>query len=175
MNKLIVPSVIVIEGEGDKAFLSSFVKAYFFVTNGLDISKEKLEFLKLASEKKEIIVLTDNDDSGEKIRNKINLAVSSAKNVKISGFSRKNYKKSGVAESTQEEIIRLLKPYSTTNDFEVVDYELGSLISLSENPSQIREEIINKYHLLEGGNKSIENQLNILGISKEELYGNYKK
>lgn len=175
MNKLIVPFIIVVEGESDKAFLSSFVKAYFFVTNGLDISKEKLEFLSLASKQKEIIVLTDNDVAGERIRNKINSVIKTAKNIKISGFSRKNYKKRGVAESSIEEITTLLKPFSISTDFEIVDYELSTLISLNENPSKIKEEIIQKYHLLEGSNKSVENQLNILGIDKEELYGNYKK
>ena len=175
MNKLIVPSIIVVEGEGDKAFLSSFIKSYFFVTNGLDISEVKLEFLKLASKRKDIIILTDNDEAGERIRNKINSVIKSAKNVKISGFSRKNYKKTGVAESTQEEIISLLKDYSTTMDFEVINYELNSLVSLSQNPSEIRDQIISKYHLIRGNNKSVENQLNILGITKEELYGNLKK
>ena len=65
MNKMNIDGIIVVEGKEDVSYLSSFIKALFFTTNGLDISEEKIEFLKRVSEKQKIIILTDSDKAGE--------------------------------------------------------------------------------------------------------------
>ena len=75
-----------------------------------------------------------------------------------------------MAESSKEEILKALSPYfGETSPFKE-NYDLTTLISLSENPSAKRDEIIRKYRLIKGNNKSIENQLRILKVSKEELW-----
>lgn len=170
MKKINIDGVIVVEGKEDVSYLSSFLNALFFITNGLDINKEKIDFLKRASEKNKIIVMTDNDPAGETIKKKIKQEINAIFELKISGKARNNYKKHGVAESEKEEILKELKPFIIDKAINQIDYDLISLISLSDNPSDKREQIIAKYRLIHGNNKSLENQLNILGISKEKLW-----
>ena len=74
------------------------------------------------------------------------------------------------AEAKKEEILNALKEHITDKKIIKINYNLAALISLNENPRKIRETIIKKYHLIPGNNKNIENQLNILKVSKEELW-----
>ncbi|MCQ2802822.1 MAG: toprim domain-containing protein [Bacilli bacterium] len=169
MNKINIDAVIVVEGKTDVSYLSAFINSYFFVTNGYDINDEKIQFLKLVSSVKKIIILTDPDEAGKNIREKIKNQINSAVVVEIEKNSRKNYMKSGVAESNISYIINALNPFKTTNEIVKYNYNLSNLISLDENPENIRKKIITKYRLINGNNKSLENQLNMLGIKPGEI------
>ena len=165
-----IDGVLAVEGASDVAYLSSFVETLFFTTGGYDLNREKLDFLNRVSKVNKIIVLTDPDEAGESIKNKLKNEINGVFEVKIVKNSRKNYRKSGVAESDKNEIVNALKKYFTNGDLFTQNYDLNSLISLNENPSKKREEIIKKFGLLGGNNKAIENQLRILKISKDELW-----
>ena len=166
----IIDGVLIVEGKSDVAFLSSFIDTYYFITNGYDISQEKLDFLKRVSKVNKLIVFTDPDDAGEKIKNSIINQINGVFDAKITKNSRKNYKKQGVAEAYKEEILNALKDHIVDGKLTRVNYDLANLISLNKNPEEKREEIINKYGLIKGNNKSLENQLNMLKITKEELW-----
>lgn len=161
-------AVLVVEGKSDVSYLSIYINAYYFTTNGYDINDTKLDLLSRASCYRKIIILTDPDDAGETIRNKIVTRIKPAIVIKIEKNSRKNYKKSGVAESHIEEIISLLKPHFINEQIKIIDYKLNQSL-MGENGSALKEEIIRKYRLINGNTKSIENQLNILDVSKEEI------
>lgn len=165
-----IDGVIVVEGSNDASFVSSVVNALIFITNGYDINIEKLNFLKEVSKVNKIIILTDNDKAGSEIRNKIKKQIPDAVDVILEKGSRKNYKKSGVAESKIDNLIKGIKPYITSKEVFNEEYDLLSLISLSKNQEEKREEIIKKYKLVRGNNKSIENQLRMLKITKEQLW-----
>lgn len=169
MNKINIDALIVVEGKEDVSYLSSFINSYFITTNGLDINKEKLDFIDMVSNNKKVIILTDPDDAGNLIRNKFNLENNNLFVVKITKNSRKNYKKQGVAESDKNIVINSLSNYITDKEIIRHHYNLSSIISLSDNPSKTRQNIINKYRLIYGNNNFLENQLNILGIKPEEL------
>ena len=68
---------IIVEGKYDKIKLSSIVDAVIIVTNGFGIFKdtEKLELIRYYAEKTGIIILTDSDAAGRKIRGYIKGAV----------------------------------------------------------------------------------------------------
>lgn len=168
--KTIIDGVLIVEGSSDVSYLSSFLDAQYFVTNGLDVSKDKIAFLKEANKVNKLIVFTDPDGAGENIKNKLINEIQGIYVAFISGDSRKNYKKHGVAEAKKEEILNALKEHITDKKIIRINYNLTALISLNENPRKIKETIIKKYHLIPGNNKNIENQLNILKISKEELW-----
>ena len=165
-----VDGVLIVEGKSDVNFLSSFLEALFFISDGYNISKRKLEFLVEASKVNKLIIMTDSDEAGEEIRKKIHDAIHAGYDARIKPNSRKNYKKHGVAEALKEEVLLILKDHLTDKEIFNEDYDLVSLISLSENPKKKREEIIEKYHLVGGNNKAIENQLRILKIKKEDLW-----
>lgn len=68
---------IVVEGKYDKIKLSSFLDALIITTDGFSIFKdrEKLEMIRALAQKTGIIILTDSDKAGFKIRNYINSCI----------------------------------------------------------------------------------------------------
>ena len=68
---------VVVEGKYDKIKLSSIIDAPIIVTNGFSIfkDKEKLGYIKKVAKKRGIIIMTDSDNAGFMIRNRILKAV----------------------------------------------------------------------------------------------------
>ena len=178
MNKYYLDGVLVLEGKSDVSYLSSFIKTHYFITNGFDLSEQKLEFLARVSEVRKVVIMTDNDLAGENIANKIKSKISKVFVVKSAKNTRKSYKKCGVAETEYEAIIEALKDHLSEYKKELdikPNYELNYIIALSENPEIIKNRIINDYGLIYGTTKYLENQLQMLGVKPEEIiqkYGN---
>lgn len=177
MTNYYLPGVLVVEGKEDVSYLSSFIKCLYFVTNGYDVSEEKIDFLSRVIKVNKVYLLTDNDEAGIKIAERIKTKINGIFEIKTARKFKNFSKKSGVAETLKDEIIRALTNYleEDRGQFERVDYGLQSIVSLSENPSTLKDRIINDYRLINGNIKSIEKQLQMLGISKEEVitkYGN---
>ena len=70
--KKIINAIIVVEGKSDVQFLESFIDARFVITNGSDVPRETIEYLKELSKNNKIIVLTDPDSPGKRIRDILN-------------------------------------------------------------------------------------------------------
>ena len=168
--KKVIDGVLIVEGKSDVSYLSQYVDTLFFITNGYDLNDEKIDFLSRASKVNKLIILTDPDEAGEEIRNKLKSKINGIFDAKIEKDVRKSYKKTGVAEARIENVMKTLEPYIVSEAINRDNYDLMSLISLSENPEAKRQQIIDKYRLIKGNNKSLENQLRILKISKEELW-----
>lgn len=73
MHKLKINEAIVVEGKYDKIKLSRLFDTLIIPTNGFDIykNKNKLNMLRQVAEKNGIIILTDSDSAGFRIRNHI--------------------------------------------------------------------------------------------------------
>ena len=177
MNKYCIDAVIVVEGKSDVSYLSSFIDAEFFITNGYDINDKKIDFLKRASEVRKLIIFTDNDQAGLQIETKIKSKICNVICVKTAKKPRKNMTKCGVAETEKEEILNALKPYisNKNSEYQKPNYNLTNVISLSDNPKEKRDRIVSDYRLINGNNKYLEQQLRILKIDVKEFnekYGN---
>ena len=66
-----IDGVLVVEGASDVAYLSGYINTIFFTTGGYDINDKKIEFLNRVSRVNKIIVMTDPDDAGNTIENRI--------------------------------------------------------------------------------------------------------
>jgi ribonuclease M5 len=66
-----IKEVIVVEGRDDTVAIQRAVEADTIETNGSAINEETLERIKLAKEKRGVIIFTDPDFPGEKIRKTI--------------------------------------------------------------------------------------------------------
>lgn len=80
-----INEAIIVEGKYDKIKLSSIVDAVIITTNGYGIFKdrEKLELIRWYAKKTGIVILTDSDSAGLRIRNYIKGAVKSGKIVNV--------------------------------------------------------------------------------------------
>ncbi|MBQ4247912.1 MAG: toprim domain-containing protein, partial [Ruminococcus sp.] len=76
-----INEAIIVEGKYDKIKLSSIVDAVIIITNGFGIFKdeEKLGLIRYYAQKTGIIILTDSDAAGRKIRGYIKGAVKGGK------------------------------------------------------------------------------------------------
>lgn len=80
-----INEVIIVEGKYDKIKLSSIVDAVIIVTNGFGIfrDREKLELIRYYAQKTGIIILTDSDSAGRKIRGYIKGAVKKGRIINV--------------------------------------------------------------------------------------------
>ena len=72
-SKPVIREVIVVEGRYDRNTLSQVVDALIFETGGFSVfqNNEKLQALRMLAEKRGLILLTDSDDAGFVIRNRL--------------------------------------------------------------------------------------------------------
>lgn len=168
-----IDALIVVEGQSDIDFLSSFLDCNFYKVNGSAVNENDIIFLKKAKEKQQIIILTDPDFPGIQIRNKINEKISGCYNAFVrKEVSIKNHKV-GVAESTKEEVLNAIKDcqfYSNkiVGSIKISDlYEYGLLGQ--EDSAKKRKEVCELLNVGYCNGKSMLKRLNMLGIDKIKL------
>lgn len=164
--------VIVVEGKSDVAFLQTFLKADFIITNGSANDGYDRKYLIEIANRRGIIILTDPDYPGNKIRQEIESFIPSCKHA----FIRKEYsikkRKVGVAESTKEEVLRALENVVTFNKNvkgTLTPTDLFLLGISGANSSENKKKIIDRFHIGNCNSKTMLKRLNMLNVSKEEL------
>ena len=85
MDKLKIRQTIIVEGKYDKIKLSAVVDAVIICTNGFGIfnDQNKADLIRHYASNTGIIILTDSDHAGMKIRNHIKSIVSDGKIVNL--------------------------------------------------------------------------------------------
>lgn len=168
-----IKEVIVVEGKSDLIFLKSFLDADIITTNGSEISKETLDLIKKANENTGVIVLTDPDYPGIRIRNKIVEYIGDCKHAFVEKSKAIKGKKVGIAETKKEDVLEALKNVVTykkeapKNINEVDLYELG-LIG-KEASKEKREKIAKYYHLGWCNGKTFLKRVNMFGLTINDL------
>lgn len=168
-------SLIVCEGIHDEERIKKvYPNAFCVITNGSEISRETLLMIKEYSKTHKIIIFTDPDSPGERIRHKVLEVVPNAseaflpKKICIS----KNHKKVGIEHAPLEDIKEALNQYIDK------DIEQGSLTNVdmldlglngNSNASRLREQIANKLNIGRPNAKTFLKRINALNISKDKL------
>lgn len=167
--------LIVVEGKTDIAFLSSFIDADFYSVNGSAVSEKDIQFIKEYIKKGEVIVLTDPDFPGTKIRNYLNENIPNLKNAFVRKELSIKKHKVGVAESTVEEVKRALQNAQVfknkTNKHNLL--KTNDLIDLGligrNDSSKLRKIVSENFHLGFTNGKTLLKRLNMLEINKEQI------
>ncbi len=167
------PDIIVVEGATDEALLRTFLDADIVTTNGSDVPHETLEFLKEASKVRGIVVLTDPDSPGKRIRDRIAEEIPEVKHAFVRKEKSIKHGKVGVAESSKEEVLEALShviPSTKAAKGELTHADLVDLGLLGDDGAQKRREAIeNKLHLGHGNAKTFLKRANALGLNKEKV------
>lgn len=111
-----IEEIIVVEGRDDTKRLNQVIDADTIETNGSALSDETLEKIRHGEEIRGVIIFTDPDFSGEKIRKQVAEVVPNAKHAFISrknGEPQKRGNSLGVEHASKEAIIEALKHVST--------------------------------------------------------------
>ena len=174
--------ILVIEGKTDESLIKSFLDVHVLKCNGFDIKTEDIKFLNKASETYKIIVMTDPDKAGEKIRETINKNVRNTFNVYADINMCDRNGKHGVAESTKEHILDLLKEHITLESPKLGNITSSDLARIGlngeSNSKEKRDYICAKFSLGVCNVKLMKERLNLLNITIEEIrealdnYGN---
>ena len=166
-----IDGIIVVEGKTDVSFLSSFIDAEFVTTNGSEISKDIINYLK--NSKKDIYVLTDPDSPGERIRKILDENISGLHHCFVKKENSIKNGKVGVAESTREEIEKALVNYITTKEIKEGSLTMDDLVNLGlsgcNDAEENRNKIIEKLNLGHCNAKTFLKRLNYRDINIDEL------
>ena len=172
MSKIKLPIALVVEGVTDQQFLSGFLDVEFILTNGSEISRGTLDYIKNLAQTKPVVVLTDPDSPGERIRARIQEEVPNVSHAFVRKAHSIKKHKVGVAESTKEEVLLALKNI-LPGDFPKGNLTSSDLMDLGltgkEDSSRLRMKIEDRFSLGHGSAKTFLSRINALGISKEEL------
>ena len=168
-----IKEVIVVEGKSDYTYLKSFLDADIIITNGSEISKQTLELIKKANQERGIIIFTDPDYPGLRIRSLISEYVGNCKHAYVDKDKAIKGKKVGIAETKKEDIIKALKnvvTYKQSNPKIVTESDLYELGLLGKDDSKRKREVVCEYfHLGWCNGKTFLKRINMFGLTKEEI------
>lgn len=168
-----IKEIIVVEGKADISAVKRAVDAQVISTNGLGINDKIINVIKRASKNKGVIILTDPDYPGKKIRN---ILASEIENCKHAFIPRNKANKDGdigVENASVEAIREALKNAKAVvsldrqvfSNKDMVYYELVGSKNASKRRSMLGDELGIGYCSA----KQFLKRLNSFGITKEEL------
>ena len=142
--KVFLDKILVVEGKEDASYLSNYISSEIVVVNGFEIPKETISYLK----NKEVILLLDPDESGKKIREKLNKELPNAVNVEIDINKCNRGIKNGVAECQIDEILNKLHMYVKDKQKKESDIKMSDLYNLGLiDNKELRNKVCSKLEL----------------------------
>jgi len=177
MIKEKISEIVVVEGKDDTKRLQQVLDVDTIETNGSALNNETLDKIKHAQHVRGVIVFTDPDFPGEKIRKQIMAVIPEAKHAFISrekGTPKKKHGSLGVEHASNEAIIQALKDVSTptTNQFEsdITVEELIQFGLIAGSGAKVKREKLGE--LLNIGytnGKQLKKRLSMFQITKEKF------
>ncbi len=169
-------AVVVVEGKDDTIRLKQFFPGIETIeTNGSDVPETVLTQLRELATKREIIVLTDPDLNGERIRRLVTAAVPTAKQAFISrkeGEPQKKGSSLGVEHASKEALAKALSGLhenkKPSSDLTKEKYQKLGLTSGS-NSRKLREQVGIKLRIGYGNAKQFYQRLQTFGVSLSTL------
>jgi len=165
--------VIVVEGKSDVDRLTSIIKSNFVTTNGSEVSRETINYLKTLSKTFPIIILTDPDNPGRIIRARLEQEINNVQHVFLPKEKCIKKNKIGVAEANIETILAAFNhivPGSTPGLGSLNTNQMFHLQLMGAEQSQKRRDYIGQYyHFGETNAKTFLKRLNQLNINYQQI------
>ncbi|HHZ03422.1 MAG TPA: ribonuclease M5 [Tissierellia bacterium] len=168
-----IKEIIVVEGKADISAVKRAVDAQVISTNGLGINDKIINVIKRASKNKGVIILTDPDYPGKKIRNMLASEIENCKHAFIPRNKANKDGDIGVENASVEAIREALENAKAVvshdrqvfSNKDMVYYELVGSKNASKRRSMLGDELGIGYCSA----KQFLKRLNSFGITKEEL------
>lgn len=168
-----IKETIVVEGKDDITNVKRAVDCEMIATNGLAFGSDLIERLKIINDRCGIIILTDPDYAGKKIRARISKHIPDAKHAYID--RKKAIKKGdlGVENADPEIIIDVLKKAKAENIDRKEVFTMADLVknglSIGNGAREKREKLGEILGIGYFNSKQLLSKLNSFGISYEEF------
>lgn len=172
MSKTVINALIVVEGTTDVSLLTSFLDTEIVTTNGSDVPRETIDYILEASKRKDVIVLTDPDYPGKRIRDVLDQHIPNLKHAYIPKEKAIKHHKVGVAESDKQTILDALSHITITKSPTPGNLTYSDLLELKlvgENSKVNKEKVETHFHLGYGNGKTLLKRLNAMNIDKKQL------
>ncbi|WP_373600379.1 ribonuclease M5 [Paraclostridium bifermentans] len=168
-----IKEIIVVEGRDDVTAVKRAVDAELITTGGFGFPKGVMERIKSAQERRGVIIFTDPDFAGEKIRKTITAEVPGCKHAFLPREEAKKNGDIGIENATPESIRRALEKVRTEStdkrsEFGQVDLIRNGLIG-NDDASHRRDKLGMILGIGYGNAKQFLNRLNNYGVSREEF------
>lgn len=168
-----IREVIIVEGRDDVTAVKKAVDAEVIAVGGFGINAKVISRIKEAQKRQGVIVLTDPDFAGEKIRKIISKRVPEAKHAYISRVEGTKEDDIGVENASPEAIIRALQNAKCEVKEKREEFTMQDLFYfklMGDNSSKERREALGKELGIGYGNAAqFLDRLNNYGITKEEF------
>lgn len=167
-----IKEIIVVEGKNDTQKLQRFFDCDTIETQGTHLSQNTLKLIQEVQKKRGIIIFTDPDSPGEKIRQTINSKIDGCKNAFIDKEKARTSKKVGVEHALKEELEKSLSHLLTyTTDIkESLQWheflELG--LSGKTDSSKKRRKLEAYLHIGKSNAKTLFKRLNMMQCTQKE-------
>jgi len=165
-----IKEVFVVEGSHDETRLKQIFDCDVIVTNGSAINKKTLELIKNVAKTRGIIVFTDPDHPGERIRKIITQEVKEAKHAFIKKYDAIDYQKNkiGVEHASDAAIIQAVEDLKSFSDNETLTWKSFIQCGLVGS-SEKRNKITDYYKIPSCNAKTLYKRLNMMGVTYQEL------
>lgn len=164
-----IKEIVVVEGKTDTAVLKELFIVETIETMGLQLPKKTLELIEQANATRGVIVLTDPDFPGKKIRDQIQQVIPDCKHAFIHRKDAIGKKKLGIAEARKEAIIEALENCVTFSSMtESITWQEFISLDIIGNKER-RIEVYDAFHLGFGNVKTLFKRLNMIGITKKQI------
>lgn len=174
-----IKEVIVVEGRDDIDAVKKAVEAEIIATGGFGINKRVIDRIKEAQRRKGVIVLTDPDFAGEKIRSIISKRVKGIKHAYIAQEDGIKGDDIGVENATPEVILRALNEAKVTLEEKNKEYSMEDMfffkLTADSKARERRLKLGKELGIGYGNAKQMVSRLNNYGINKDEFVEAMKK
>lgn len=168
-----IKEIIVVEGKDDIAAVKNALDAEVVATGGFGYNEKFVQSLKTLAESKGIIILTDPDYAGEKIRKDLSNNIKNCKHAFLPQGKALKKGDIGVENATKEDIIQAIKKARPVIIEKRVEFTKEDLVQLGlnggPNSKRKREQLGNYLGIGYCNSKQFLNRLNNFGITREEL------
>lgn len=165
--------VIVVEGKHDSEHLKAYFSCDTIETQGSHLGKQTLALIAKVQQQRGIIIFTDPDTPGEKIRHTINQAVPGCKNAFIEKAKAHTSKKVGIEHACKadlEEALAHLLTYEEQPTETITKREFMTLgLQGIDGSSGKRAYLGNILFLGNTNAKTLYKRLNMLGLHKRDV------
>lgn len=174
-----IKEVIIVEGKGDLLAVKRAVDADCIVTSGFGLNKKIIEDIKSAYEKRGIIIFTDPDFSGEKIREKLTKLFPKAKHAFLPREFAEKDGDIGIENASVDAIREALSKVKTEYFEDRIEFTYEDLyknkLTGYENSSLLRDLLGRELGIGYCNAKTFLKRLNRYGITREEFEKALKK
>lgn len=168
-----IKEVIVVEGKDDVAAVKAAIDAEVITTNGFGYGKELINLLKKLADRRGLIIFTDPDFVGERIRRDLASQIKGCKHAFLPQDKATRDVDIGIENAKPEDIVKAIKKAKPIKVKKEEIYTKEDMVFFhlegGKNSRQLREKLGHELGIGYGNAKQFLSRLNSFGISKEEF------